>query len=1141
MIKKGGIIGIIFSIIATIVALFTPTSPLYILSGAGTGDSGLNITFDNGLTTDEYGLHTITNNNVELVDDRDVCLWYKCGNFSDTSGDYLETNMNFTLSDKMTVSFWIKPTVSPNAGSQAYYEMSTGDFTADLDYKYAEEGDYGLNTKWHGTNGTIQQQLGADYTTSTGVWTHYCTQYDGTNTWTYRNGVLIKNDSTPYGDLNYTPEERMRVGAAVYGIDLIGYMDEFLIMNTTNFNCLGEYDLKKAGTPPDLDLFVVNHTISDALNTLFDFSDHSRNITGNIEMTYYVKNQGVINTSGAFNTSVINASNGHVFCTDRTVGGLAPGATASFICDLSKSVDFYKLNIAVDSADEVDESSYTGGSDLNNVQRAYLDLRVHPRLIPAPNSTYYENSSNQPAYGVYNALVNFLSEDFNVGWGSSSIDPRAKKGYENALSCYFSDYNPADVACDRARNHLEGWLNGSISKEDYAAESVQALHEAHWVALTYDLMFNNLTQEEATVYSRELQDRLCFGIYGKSNVRPDLDDNDLFPGNGKGFGTGMAYPCLTILGEVGDNPSSQYTPADTYISVNTAYEWLNRADKHVASGQKGQDNAEGPLYGSYSSYHLLDLIYYDKSTGLLDIANNRQEEICKRGEYWIGAVLDHSYEGDVIRGDENSLIRTWSFGDSHSYDLIGEMDMVGAAMITQYAVLCDNSTTKSALKGLRDYLYDNADGQNMYTRPVQDVWYYQEISDVTPLTSDQLRHYYGFYVDPVWDRAQWATFNRDNADTRIVLDGGDKPAFGHPNAEFDIFSYVLGEPFLDYPQVPYEDDVRSERFHNTVSFSNSTTAGYLGTDTPCGVHLNQYYGGADIPPMSSYPDGNHMDFACRGGLSDSWGTTSGVIIGGAQISENYLVGASTPKQKNRVLIYDDTMLQQYVVNRSASGYVAFNWINIFEEFTPTISDNTLSFNRIGTSKHYNISPLHSDVSLSLEGGNSTIKASKQKTGSANLGVYYGSYRHHSTAPSANVVFLHEWYNNTRTGNTDNITSGNDVGVNRSGVIMLLDSGSDGIDYGSLQTDAWGMIIINTSHVGLSGASWIYNGTDNNTVTNDGIVAIASSGEPAAPEGCSYQPHLDNGLVMTCTPSGCTFPSLGCYFNASTTGRLEVRT
>lgn len=811
---------------------------------------------------------------------------------------------------------------------------------------------------------------------------------------------------------------------------------------------------------------------------------------------------------------------------------------------MPKNVDFYNLNITVDSTDEVDESSYLGGNDNNNVQRVYIDLRVHPRLIPAPNSTYYKNSSNQLAYGVYNALVNFVSEDFNPGWTESSIDPRAKKGYENALSCYFSDYNPSDSACDRARNHLEGWLNGTILSTDYAEGSVQALHEAHWVALTYDLMFNNLTVEEATVYSEQMIERLCLPVYGKSNVRPDLDDDVMSAGNGWGFGIGMAYPCLVALGEVSDNPSASYTPESDYTSVNTAYEWLNRADKHIASGQEGQGNAEGTLYGSYSSYHLLDMIYYDKNTGLLGIADNRQEEICKRGEYWISAILDHNYEGDVTRGDENSLIRTWSFNDAHSYDLIGEMDVVGAAMITQYAVLCDNSTTKKALKGLRDYLYDNADGQNMYTRPVQDVWYYQEIDEVTPLTSDELRQHYGFYVDPVWGRAQWGTFNRNNADTRIVLDGGDKPAFGHPNAEFDIFSYVLGEPFLDYPQVPYEDDVRSERFHNTVSFSNSTTAGYLGTTTSCGVHLNQYYGGATNPPMSSYPDGNYMSDSCRGSIDDAWGTNSGIVIGGAQIIENYLVGASTPEQKHRVLIYNDTLLQQYVVNRSASGYVGFNWINIFEEFTPTMSDNTLSFNRVGTSKYYNISPLHSDVSLSLEGGNSTLRASKQKTGSPNLDVYYGSYRHQTTASEANVVFLHEWYDGSRTGTTTNITSGNDVGINRSGVLMLLDTGNDGVDYGDLQTDAWGMIIINTSHVGLSGASWIYNGTDNNTVTSDGLIAITSSGAgetPTEPDACGYSSYLDDGLVMTCIPAGCTFPSLGCYFNASTTGRLEVRT
>ena len=99
-----------------------------------------------------------------------------------------------------------------------------------------------------------------------------------------------------------------------------------------------------------------------------------------------------------------------------------------------------------------------------------------------------------------------------------------------------------DTVCTKARNHLFGWANRTVS----SYTDVQSIHELIHVGVIYDIMFSNLTRVENDLVSGQLGD-ICFHIFNLSNVRPDQDDDDSIQGgNGKGFGSGMAGFCYAI-------------------------------------------------------------------------------------------------------------------------------------------------------------------------------------------------------------------------------------------------------------------------------------------------------------------------------------------------------------------------------------------------------------------------------------------------------------------------------------------------------------------------------------------------------------------------------------------------------------------
>jgi len=694
---------------------------------------------------------------------------------------------------------------------------------------------------------------------------------------------------------------------------------------------------------------------------------------------------------------------------------------------------------------------------------------------------WFRNSTNEIGYASYNAFRTFISEDFNPSWSADNVDPRAKKGYENALGCYLNNFAPGEQ-CTRAMNHLQGWL---VDVNNWEDGSVQSLHEVIHVAATYDLMFPSLTKEEAELYGSKIRD-VCLEIYGKPNVQPHTDTDIPSPGNGKGFGLGMAGPCYVGLGDNPDNPNMIWQDPQSYSSKSTIYYWNNRIKNHL-EGFKDDPEAiypEGMLYQWYSRYHLVDLLWFLKRTGISTIPEDQQNAICSFTKEAARNILDDNYNGQTLRGDENSNWRQVSYGDTNSYEAIGSDGLHGWDVITTYGLLCDDPEIKQVALKLRNLGYysgaqtSGAAGLYYYPLLAQETTPAQDIGDILP----------SYSFSKAFDRfTVRRSYNYAN-DTMFIFETGDDAMGGHPNANFDIFSYVYGEPFLDFNQVPYEDDVRSEVFANTISFSQSAIPGY-NTDVGTAI-LNQYYGGQEI--TGSYPNFTYYPDPFRGSAKDMISVGNG----------NYAAIHTTQPYKTALepvvrdfVIFDDLLVHVDKVNRSTTGPIYANWLNIYEEFSPTVQGSKLTLQRVGTDKYYSINPLWSSAgAITFSGGYSGIKYCFEKTNCAPGGKgYYGKYYHSVAGPAATTLFAHHWYRGT-----DDVTitlyNGTDKGVQAtypsSTTFIIMDTNSDGIiNEQNYETDGWSLSIKDNVYA-VSGATY---------VSEDAITLYQSASETDAYE------------------------------------------
>jgi len=972
-----------------------------------TGNLVLDLSFNNitDCGNDDTGLHAdfTTSGDANCIEDTTICKWFGCVNLTNDGGDYLSGISNFELGENLSVMFWVNPSQTPGQpSSQGYFDIGNSETS---NYLYTEEGDYGISSKWNAETGLIDVNPGESHTTLANTWTHYAITYDGINFKIYKNKILIKESAQSHGTINYTTGSIIRAGIGKYNIDLIGLMDEFKIYNKTlNEQEITEaYDEQVSGTPLDYDIYIKNVTKSGD------------------NLQYTIKNSGIYNITDTFSSRLY--TDGSITCTNQTTGGLNTGEEITYSCPAPTwDTGVHTIRVVIDYLDEVSE----GEGESNNAISFPYNTQPFPRLHPELNTAWIASNTDSPAYKAHNSLKNFASEDFDPGWTAVNVDPRGKKGWENALSCYFTGYvsTSGQDECGRAINHLEGWLNGTISANDYAEATVQSTHEIASLALTFDIMYNNLTQTQRDVYASSMVD-ICTELYKTTSINLQNDEEELFPGNGKGFGSGFGYPCWTVSGLVDSNPGIIAIPPGGLEQFSINDGWVNRI-KWYLQGSQGDRSAEGITYNNYGLYHtplMAKAIIDSNYTTIND--SDTDGLLIGMSNY----LLDFNNFGTNI-GDRNQKAKFYSFGDSHPYDELGEINQVGASLYTTLGVLSNNQTIKDIAYTTRNLLATRDGTITANRQPTLDIWFYPLLAtSATNLTAQEMTEAIGTgTIGRTWDYLYLRNNRTYIDDTVIIIDGGDKPAWGHSQAEFSLYVYAMGENWLDYGAVPFDDDIRSEYWQNTLSLKDDDGA-YYWADA-YSAPLNQPYGGATTAYRTEYPNAEFMPDYSRGSINDTFILTNEEGFGGGtRMFQKYLYNA-TGLVERRIIAYEDFIIEAYILNRTETGFASMSFLNYLELYPGTTSETNLSYTH-GT-KTYEVSVLHSTTPLTLSGGDTGKLAGDEKTSYGGFNVTYQRYEYSTENADEEVfIFLHHWYDGTSEEYTI-INEGGQYGISTQG-------------------------------------------------------------------------------------------------------------
>ena len=1028
---------------------FTTTS-----AGGGNASANviINLTFDSSGTPwdDTSNLdHTFSSHGTANWVNRSFCKWYGCINLTATSGDYLSSTAKWNnLDTGMAVSFWYYMTADPTDSSQGFYQLG-GDST----FKWTQEGDYGYSTEWRALTGKINDNVGSSKSSETNTWYHAFLQYDETRYTVWRNGILVRNISASYGDLNHTYGDLINIGAGIYGIDLIGYLDEFVLYNTTfsDSEVLAIYNLRKDGTPPDLDVFVkdINYTLP------INYSDSNNVLTqgGTMYIYFTLKNQGIENSNN-FKWNITLEDN--LICNGTSQ--LNAGEEKEFNCSWTTSTGFHKGYLNLNTSDDDDTS--------NNAQRIYIPFIDRPwghfSMDEWTNTIepYSSNASNVIAYDSYGWSKGFTSEDFNNGWDGDNVDPRGKKGRENAQGCFLNDYDPTKDSCIRAKNHLFGWANRTVT----TYTDVQAIHELIHVGMIYDLMMPNLTQAENELVAGQLHD-ICQQVTNLDNTRPDEDDKDYISGgNGWGFGSGMGGFCYLILGANKENPTMIQDRSQYYASGSIVDQWIDRETSYL-EGYKNDSWAkyqEGWLYKFYSQYHLVENLFLQKRNNLSDL-DEYQNALCAMGRELITDILDFNYNGETLRNDNDQLYRGVQRGDSYSYVDIGSGSFVSADIMTFYGVLCDDVEVKQSLLWLREKFHDKGEGDNGYIS----TYLHKQLVDEAGSAVSPETNFPKFMFDNANDIITVRTNYTYVNDTIIQIDGGEEKGGGHSQAQ-GYYLYALGEPFLDFEQVPYEDDVRMDVWKNGISLQNTTQTvegtGGVWKNNIGDYGYNQYYGNDGVAYYSTdYPNYRTFPLAYGGDIEDYVGTMNGDVMG----AYNYRGYHNADPIKEYFVKFGDMLVKRTIVSGNTQGAgVYHNFINLYDEFNQTITGTTLLLERNDTNKNLKIDLIYSDDTMTMNGGETSISSCYGKTGCSGSERGNSNYARnylYTTSDNIDFIIVHNWFYDGEEASFGSLTSffpdGSDKGVwnaiTNDRIHFDVDNDGDS-QFGDRKTDGWAM-------------------------------------------------------------------------------------
>jgi len=1038
----------------------TPASPVSGGTPSANTNIMVNLTFDDA--TDPWRDYSEINHSFNAVGganyvNRTYCKWYGCVNLSTTDGsDYLNTTTNFGFNgDEACVMWWLYENTGPSGSSSRYYYAI--DVVNEDEWFATQEGDYSITGEWIAETGNVGGNIGDTKSTPAQTWTHYAQSYDGLTYKAWINGVLEKNVSAAKGNLNMTSTGLpFVIGVGPYGINSHGFMDEIIFKNVScnTAEVLVEYDLKKAGTPPDIDLYIKNVTFELPYDWTHDNNSIEVNAGNIMEINITIRNEGVTDNAGAFDWNVSLGDTN--ICSG--VLSLNTETEQIVICNWTSSIGFHTGSIFIDKTNAITEDS-----EINNNISLYIPFVDRPYMhfnITEYNEIlrpYFEDSANLVPYNSNTWVSTFAADDFNEDWTGDSVDPRGKTTRFNAMACFTNEFvDPVDKPmCVRAMNHLYGWGNRTVS----SYSSVQAIHELFHVGFAYDLMFANMTEVDHDLLSREFH-AICQRL--NVLVGPENDDEGgIYGDNGFGFGSGMAGFCYALIGDYKYNPTLIIEHEDQYWGESTIDEWMDRERSYLQSYKNDSwaNYQEGWLYKTYSQPHLVENLFFEKRWGLnrVDEYNNA---FCAMGREALTQILDNNYNGVTLRNDENNIYRAIQRGDTNSYQDISDGNMLGWDLLLFYGALCDDVTVKQNILWFREDLYNNTQG--WYSYPAIYIYKQVEVDAGGTIKPEET-------IDKIiFDNANDIFTIRTNFtytnDTVIQIDGGEERGTGHSQAQ-GYFLYVYGEPFYDQEQVPYEDDVRAETWKNGITLQNDTqtSEGIDGTySATCGnAELNQYYGMQDCTTKyeTDYPSYRVFPKIYGGDLYNYVGSDD-ANFAGIYVERPYF-NATLPVREYFVK-YGDTLIRRVIANSSEDTGIFDNYINIYNETTEVKDGLDISLNRTNNATKQEVFVKREVVSTSQDdlvvgGGLTNVKYCFGKTSCGSPLGYYRKTYYHTDQNTIDLTVATHW-NIGSNGSIEHINTTLISGVNQSGNVIVFDKDNNNhISNNDIKNNGWGLV------------------------------------------------------------------------------------
>lgn len=717
---------------------------------------------------------------------------------------------------------------------------------------------------------------------------------------------------------------------------------------------------------------------------------------------------------------------------------------------------FSRLSINLDTND----SQFNETNENNNNYGAYLPYIEGLSFTLGNRSDYADTCvstvSSVDSIACSSFHTGFTSDDFDSGWTAYTSGVRAKKGFENAAACVANGYNNSHGNCQRGMRHLIGWA--TVQGFD-ATNLAQEVKEMGFIGQVYDVLLPMTNQtpanDAATGYqniSKEIM--LAYDIHTENQTAQKGD-------NGKGFMSHVTSLCFASLGK-GDNPTNFYIDNDNNV-FSVCDEFIERENRFLSARKDDaystyQENFFYKVYAEQGILHsLLWRTYWD-----IDVASyqNAIDAMSREVVYQLVSNTSNS----SASGDEWSVWQSISAGDGNSFEAFAENDAVGGAIYSFYAYVTGIQEVKDTLLEMRITLTDNYKN-NWERRSPYDLFLHRvHYNNATPQTTG---------LDTVvFDNANDIFMVRPtftyNSDLIFRVDGGEERGEGHSQAQGVFLSYN-GFQFLDYEQVPYDDDTRGSPWKNGISLANTSTL-TEGTNSQykstCGDYGEgfQYYGmGSCDDLLANETDSRQFPLQYGGDVENYMGTADAHY---ASVFVWRPYKNADPVEETYVK-YGDYIVKRTKVSGNTNGNGVYqNVINKENFFDFTISGNNLTINN--SVNHLGIYTIWSNETVIFTGGVTNVQYCFAKTdcsGNNRGNSTYARHYQYTTADNIDMITAFVPYTGSGVVPIPSSSCGSDEGVVHNNSITCFDTNEDGtITSGSNSADGHFLLTDNTNKV-----------------------------------------------------------------------------